>query len=90
MYSLSCIVPKAQFDGTGDITGSNQIDLIRQSQVESFKVTTATTSLLGSGETAPDNSDIAPAPAHRSGLSRWARGRNACLKAVSHAQAAGE
>lgn len=44
VYSLSAIIPKAQFDGTGSITGSDQISLIRQSQVETFAVTTAATS----------------------------------------------
>lgn len=44
VYSLSAIIPKAQFNGTGDITGSNQIDLIRQSQIETFAVTTSATS----------------------------------------------
>lgn len=43
-YALSCIVPKFQLDGSGDITGSSQIPYIRQSQVESFAVTTAATS----------------------------------------------
>ncbi len=49
VYSLSAIVPKFQLDGTGDVTGSNQIALIRQSQVETFQVVlppTATTSQL--------------------------------------------
>lgn len=44
LYSLSCIVPKYQLDGSGDVTGSSQIPFIRQSQVESFAVTTAATS----------------------------------------------
>ena len=44
VYSLSCIVPKYQLDGSGDITGSSQIPFIRQSQVESYSVTTAATS----------------------------------------------
>lgn len=43
-YSLSCIVPKVQLDGSGDVTGSSQISLIRQSQVESFAVVTSPTS----------------------------------------------
>lgn len=43
-YSLNCIVPKQQLDGTGDVTGSTQIANIRASQVESFLVTTAATS----------------------------------------------
>jgi hypothetical protein len=44
VYSLSCIVPKYQLDGSGDVTGSSQIQFIRQSQVESFAVTTSATS----------------------------------------------
>lgn len=40
VYSLTAITPKFFLDGTGDLTGSNQIALIRQPQIETFKVIT--------------------------------------------------
>lgn len=53
IYSLSAIIPKFQLDGTGDVTGSNQISQIHQSQVESLRVVTPlvspTNQLLVSG-----------------------------------------
>ncbi len=52
-YSLTAIVPKAQYDFTGSVTGSDQIPLIRNPQIESFEVTTAaisgTTALVIAG-----------------------------------------
>ncbi len=39
-YTLSVIVPKFTYDGTGDITGSNQTGLIRNSQIETLVVAT--------------------------------------------------
>lgn len=46
-YTLTVDMPKFQLDGTGDLTGSNQISLIRQSQVETYGVTTGPTSGIG-------------------------------------------
>lgn len=51
-YTLSTIVPKFTLDGTGDVTGSSQIDLIRNSQIETLVVsnlpsTTDTITTLG-------------------------------------------
>jgi hypothetical protein len=37
-YTLTAITPKAVYNGSGSITGSNQIDLIRQSQIETYRV----------------------------------------------------
>ncbi len=42
-YSLTTIIPKFTLDSTGDITGSNQIPLIDQSQIETYVVTTPPT-----------------------------------------------
>jgi predicted phage tail protein len=46
-YSLSAIAPTFNFDTTGEITGSNQIPQIRNSQIENRQVTTS----AGSGIT---------------------------------------
>lgn len=48
IYTLSAVVPNFTFDGTGDVTGSSQIGLIRNSQIETLKVTNlpATTDIL--------------------------------------------
>ncbi len=43
-YTLSAVTPKFTLDGTGQITGSNQIPLIHNSQIETRNVTTSTTS----------------------------------------------
>jgi hypothetical protein len=43
-YTVSADVPLLQLDGTGDVTGSNQITQIRQSQVETYAVNMAATS----------------------------------------------
>lgn len=37
-YTLTAITPKAVFDDPSSITGSDQIDLIRQSQIETYRV----------------------------------------------------
>lgn len=42
-YTLTAITPQLALMGTGSITGSNQIDLIRNSQIESYKVITSPT-----------------------------------------------
>lgn len=42
-YSLTTIIPKFTLDGTGDVTGSNQIPLIDQSQIETYLVVTPPT-----------------------------------------------
>lgn len=42
-YSLTTIIPKFTLDGTGDLTGSNQIPFIDQSQIETYVVTTPPT-----------------------------------------------
>lgn len=39
-YTLSVVVPKFTYDGTGDVTGSNQTGLIRNSQIDTLVVTT--------------------------------------------------
>lgn len=39
-YSLSAIIPKFMLNGTGELTGSNQIPFIDQSQIETFAVGT--------------------------------------------------
>lgn len=44
-YNFSAIVPKATLDGTGDVTGSNEIALIRNSQMETYAVTTSYTNV---------------------------------------------
>jgi hypothetical protein len=47
-YTLTAITPQLALMGTGSITGSDQIDLIRNSQIESYKVTTSPTSSTSS------------------------------------------
>lgn len=37
-YNLSVVIPQGNLEGTGDITGSNQIDLIRNSQIDTRSV----------------------------------------------------
>lgn len=46
-YSLTAVIPKFNFESTGELTGSNQIQFIRNSQVEPRQVTTP----AGSGQT---------------------------------------
>lgn len=46
IYSLTCLVPAANFDATGDVTGSNQIGLIRNPQIQSCLVLNANLSGL--------------------------------------------
>ena len=53
-YSLSAIVPSGNFDSTGQITGSDQISRIRQSQIQTRQIITSpgtgyTTLTLNSG-----------------------------------------
>jgi predicted phage tail protein len=38
-YSLTCIVPEYVLDGSGSLTGSDQISQIRNPQIQSFRVT---------------------------------------------------
>lgn len=58
VYSLTAIVPKFTLDGTGDLTGSNQIPLINNPQIETFQVVTppnlTTNQLLVSGSYSSD------------------------------------
>lgn len=37
-YNISAVIPQQNLEGTGDITGSNQIDLIRNSQIDTREV----------------------------------------------------
>ena len=48
VYTLTAIIPQLALMGTGDLTGSSQIDLIRNSQIETYQVITAPTSSTSS------------------------------------------
>lgn len=48
VYTLAAITPQLALMGTGDITGSSQIDLIRNSQIETYKVITSPVSSTSS------------------------------------------
>lgn len=43
-YTLTALIPQLALMGTGDVTGSSQIDLIRSSQTETYQVITSPTS----------------------------------------------
>jgi hypothetical protein len=43
-YTLTALIPQFALIGTGDVTGSSQIDLIRNSQTETYQVITSPTS----------------------------------------------
>lgn len=53
-YTLTALIPQLSLIGTGDVTGSSQIDLIRNSQIETYQVitspTTSTSTLTISGQ----------------------------------------
>lgn len=53
-YTLTALIPQLALMGTGDVTGSSQIDYIRNSQIETYQVitspTTSTSTLTISGQ----------------------------------------
>jgi hypothetical protein len=44
VYTLTALIPSLALMGTGDVTDSSQIDLIRNSQIETYQVITSPTS----------------------------------------------
>ena len=44
VYTLTALIPSLALMGTGDVTNSSQIDLIRNSQIETYQVITSPTS----------------------------------------------